>query len=163
MKARNRARHKGRTESGAFMLIPHAVMDAPKYLALSGSAVKLLNDLARQYKGKNNGDLCTAWRVMEKRGWKSRDTLQRAISELLAAGMIELTRQGGLHLGCNLYALTFHAIDECGGKLDVAASGVPSGAWKGEAAKTCPATQKNASPESVSRRPGIRVYEGKAA
>ncbi|WP_157673558.1 hypothetical protein [Endozoicomonas ascidiicola] len=32
----------------------------------------------------------------------------------------------------HLYALTFLAIDECGGKLDVAATRVASGKWKEE-------------------------------
>jgi len=33
-----------------------------------------VNDLGRQYNGKNNGDLCATWSMMAKRGWSSRST-----------------------------------------------------------------------------------------
>lgn len=154
-----RRRMKGRADGGGFLKLPHAVMDSPAYIGLSGSAVKLLADLGRQYRGHNNGDLSAAWKIMRARGWRSRDTLARALAELLASGMIEKTRQGGLHL-CSLYALTWHAIDECNGKLDVPATPVASGLWK-----RSPRRDENdgASTESVSTRPGIRVNCSKAA
>lgn len=109
--------------------MPHTVLASTNYCALSAHAVKLLNDMGFQYRGHNNGDQCAAWRIMHARGWKSRDTLARALAELLHYGMIEKTRQGGLNR-CSLYALTWHAIDECGGKLDVPTTRVPSGLWK---------------------------------
>lgn len=157
--SRQRRRAKGRRSTGTHFGLPHAVMDSPNYCSLSGSAVKLLNDLGRQYNGFNNGDLSAAWRIMHPRGWKSRDTLERAKVELSSAGMIELTRQGGLHCGCSLYALTWHPIDECKGKLDVSETRVPSNLWR----SPIPAGNHNASPESVSVRPGIRVSGRKAA
>jgi len=156
---RTRHKLKGRVDGGGFLMLPHAVMDSPRYAGLSGSAVKLLADLGRQYRGHNNGDLSAAWKIMQPRGWKSRDTLSRALAELLAAGMIEKTRQGGLHL-CSLFALTWHAIDECSGKLDVPPTRVASGLWKPSPRF---AENQSASTESVSTRPGIRVYGTKAA
>jgi hypothetical protein len=159
MKPRSRRKHKGRSEGGSFLALPFTVMDSPNYFALSGSAVKLLIDLGRQYRGSNNGDLSAAWAIMRRRGWKSRDTLQRATAELLEHGMIEKTRQGGLHC-CNLFALTWHAIDDCGGKLDVAETHLASGLWK---QSPRPHENQNASPESVSIKPGIRVYGREAA
>ncbi|MEX2326317.1 MAG: hypothetical protein WD558_01175, partial [Pseudomonadales bacterium] len=56
----------------SFAGIPRHVIQHPDYQALSGNAVKLLVDLAFQYRGKNNGDLTTAWHVLKHRGWKSR-------------------------------------------------------------------------------------------
>ena len=88
------------------------------YRMLSVHAVKLLCDLGSQFKGGNNGDLCATWSLMQVRGWKLRDTLGEALAELLHYGKIEQTRQGVLHR-CSLYALTWHVIDECKGKLDV--------------------------------------------
>lgn len=155
--SRSRVRHKSRAESGGYFALPHAVMASPNFRGLSGSAVKLLCDLGGQYRGNNNGDLSAAWRIMRKLGWRSRDTLQRALADLLEAGMIELTRQGGLHFGCNLYALTWHAIDECDGKLDVPATRVPSSLWRP------PSEKQNASPKSVSVKPEISVSGRKAA
>lgn len=156
---RTRRTMKGRADGGGFIKLPHAVMDSPGYIGLSGSGVKLLADMARQYRGHNNGDLSAAWKIMRVRGWKSRDTLTRALAELLAAGMIEKTRQGGLHL-CSLYALTWYAIDECNGKLDVPATRVASGLWKQSPRRD---ESKGTSTESVSTRPGIRVNHIKAA
>lgn len=89
---------------------------------------------------------------MHPLGWRSRDTLERALHQLIDAGLIELTRQGGLNR-CSLYALTWHAIDECGGKLDVPATRVASGLWK-----EIPTGEKqNANTVAVSARHGSRV------
>lgn len=125
----NRAKIKGRKEKGAYFGIPHAVMDSSNYTRLSSKAVKLLNDLGRQYNGFNNGDLCAAWSVMEKRGWKSRSTLHNALQELRYYGLIMQTRQGGKHRA-SLYALGWQAIDECKGKLDVHETNASLGLWK---------------------------------
>ena len=152
MNPRSRLRHKGRSESGGYFGIPHAVMATANFRGLSAHAVKMLCDLGGQFRGKNNGDLGAAWRVLQPLGWRSRDTLSRALAELLQAGMIEKTRQGGLN-HCSLYALTWHPIDECGGKLHVSATRVPSGLWK----PPNPAEQKNASTVVVSDRHGSRV------
>jgi hypothetical protein len=159
--SRKRQRAKGRRVTGTYFGLPHAVMDTPNYRALSAPAVKLLNDVGRQYRGFNNGDLCITWRVMQPRGWKSRDTLYRAKTELLRAGMIELTRQGGLHC-CNLYALTWQPVDECNGKLDVSATRVASSLWKQPKAQGSNAKRQNANTVTVSPRHGYRVNHGKS-
>jgi hypothetical protein len=127
--ARTLRKARSRTQHGGYFGIPHAVMDSPNYLALSAHAVKLLGDLGRQFLGGNNGDSAATWTMMEKRGWKSRDTLGRALAELLHFGMIEKTRQGGLNR-CSLYALTWQPIDDCRGKLEVSATRLASGLWK---------------------------------
>lgn len=126
---RTREKFKSRRDSGAFMRFPTEVLDSPKYRALSFKARALLLDLGAQFRGRNNGDLAAPWSWMKNRGWKSKDTLRRALLELLAAGMIEQTRQGGLHCA-SLYAFTWLPIDECGGKLDVSACAIASGLWR---------------------------------
>ncbi|GAA0707927.1 hypothetical protein [Dokdonella soli] len=126
---RTRERFKGRRTDGWFFRFPVEVLDSPRYCGLSFKARALLLDMGAQYRGHNNGDLAAPWSRMKGRGWKSKDTLQRALRELLAAGMIEQTRQGGLHAP-TLYAVTWLPIDECGGKLDVRANLVPSNTWK---------------------------------
>ena len=110
-------------------MIPHALQDSPNWRACSGSAIKLLCDLARQYRGNNNGDLCASMSILKPRGWTSPETVHYALLELRHYGLIVLTRQGGLH-AASLYALTWHAIDECGGKLDCAATSVAPGLWR---------------------------------
>jgi hypothetical protein len=86
-------------------------------------------DLTVQYNGKNNGDLCAAWRLMRMKGWRSKGTLSRAVKGLQESGFILLTRQGGRHKAA-LYAVTFRAIDECGGKLEVQPTVTALNTWK---------------------------------
>ena len=103
-------------------------MKHENYIRLSSHAKVLLWEICYQYNGYNNGDLCAVFSVMQKRGFRSKGTLDRAIKELLEKGWISITRVGGRHR-CTLYALTFQAIDECRGKLDVPATNVASRDW----------------------------------
>lgn len=150
MKLRDRAKHKGRKVQGSFTLIPHAVQDCPNWRACGGSAIKLLCDLARQYRGSNNGDLCASMSILKPKGWTSPETVHYALLELRHYGMIVQTRQGGLH-AASLYALAWHAIDECGGKLDCAATSVAPGNWRETPATAFKRPKKNrkASTDSV--------------
>lgn len=127
--AKDRIKSKERTSTGGFALIPHAVLESKNYPSLTPRAAKLLLDLVVQFRGKNNGDLTTAWKVMRTKGWRSRAMLNKARDELLKYGFIECTRQGGRHT-CSLYAVTWKPVDECDGKLDVGATKVPSQKWK---------------------------------
>lgn len=129
MKPRSRSKMKGRVEGGTFSLIPHAVQDSENWKRCSGTAIKLLCDLVRFYNGKNNGDLSVAMRLLRPKGWTRDETVGHAQRELRHFGLIVLTRQGGLNVP-NLYALTWHPIDECGGKLDCPPTRVASGEWK---------------------------------
>lgn len=129
--SRRGVNQKGRRNKGTFVAVPHDVLNHPNYIALSHRARSLLMDLYAQYRSwkDNNGDLCAAWTVMSKRGWKSKDQLQKAKTELLENGWIVLTRQGGRNLA-SLYGVTFQPLGECGGKLDRPASAVALGYWK---------------------------------
>lgn len=129
MKPRNREKQRGRKESGTFLRIPTEVLASSNFCALTAKGKALLLDIGVRYNGFNNGDLAAPWSWMNERGWRSKDTLHRALKELLQAGMIEQTRQGGLH-GPSLYAFTWHPINECKGKLDMAPTRVASGKWK---------------------------------
>ncbi len=124
-----RQRYKGRRDTVGFLRLRHDVTQSDNFRQLTSKAVKLLIDIGSQYRGDNNGDFCAAWTVMVKRGWKSRATLHAALNELLYYGFIVKTRQGGRNR-CNLFALTWEAIDECDGKLDVSPKVVPSNEWK---------------------------------
>ncbi len=120
---------KGRREKGRFIAIPAPVLESDEYAQLSPAAVKLMVDLNTQFKGHNNGDLSATWSMMKKRGWKSSATLFRALTELLEKGWIVKTRQGGRHKP-NLFALSYLAIDDCAGKLDIKPTAAPPGTWK---------------------------------
>jgi hypothetical protein len=120
---------KARREPGGFVPLPSVAIRSEPFAKLGAHAVKLLIELLAQFRGDNNGDLEMTWGKMRKRGWASRDTLNRARGELLGAGWIMVSRQGGRHK-CSLYAVTFYAIDDCKGKLDVSATGSPPSLWK---------------------------------
>jgi hypothetical protein len=107
----------------------HDYFTSAEYAALSPRAVKALLDLYCQFRGSNNGDLCAAWTIMSKRGWTSKDQLDKALRELLETGWIIVTRMGGNRVA-RLYAVSFLGIDTCGGKLDVAPNPVPSQLWR---------------------------------
>lgn len=114
--------------AGGFLLLPAALLNCPKFRTLSSTGVKLLVDIGSQYNGKNNGDLCAAWKIMHPKGWKSEATLSKAKKELLAAGFIALTRAGRLPNLCGLYGITWQPLNPSP-KLDVGPNGFPVGAW----------------------------------
>ena len=116
-------------ESGGFVTLAHVVLRSHCYAMLSPYATKLLNDLLAQYRGDNNGDLCATWSIMRKRGWRSKSTLWKALCELKKGQWIEVARQGGKNK-CSLYALTFYAVDECNGKLEINSTHSPKSTWR---------------------------------
>ena len=134
-------RNHKRSESRSFSAKPHHIF-RPNFAAgihspasvLSHSGAHLLDNLTAQYNGKNNGDLSAAPKIMKLYGWNSHGSVNNAIAELIAKGFIEQTRQGGRNQ-CSLYAITWYSIDECGGKLDVKPTKVPSNLWKPENAE----------------------------
>lgn len=114
-----RLRSCGRRNSGTFVLLPHAIMDDMSYRNLTNSAKALLLDLLRQYNGRNNGALSACWTLMRKKGWRSKDTLHRALSELLRVGLVVKVAQGGLKpLKHSQYAIVFLALDDVHGMDD---------------------------------------------
>jgi len=127
-KERELKKTKSRRTEGTFLALPLRVLSSVALANLSAYAAKLLFDVCSQYKYGKNGDLSAAWTLMQKRGWRSKDTLNKALKELCASGLIVLTRQGGLHR-CSLYAVGWLSIDECDGKLDVTATTRPTNGW----------------------------------
>jgi hypothetical protein len=133
-----RQKTKGRRTSHTFAAKPHNIFRADcknkipsPASVLSHKAAHLLDNLIAQYDGKNNGDLSAAPKIMKLYGWSSQGSVYNALVELLGLGFIEQTRQGGKNQ-CSLYAVTWLAIDECNGKLDVNPTKVAVNLWKPE-------------------------------
>lgn len=110
MAARNR--HKGKRIGEGFVALPYSLLNSPLFIALSPHAVKLLIDVAVQYRGDNNGDLSAAWKLMRPRGWRSEATLHKAKHELLDAGFLYEARKGRRPNVCSLFALTWRTLDD---------------------------------------------------
>lgn len=108
-----------------FFHLHRPLLDCEDFISLKGNSIKLLVDLGRQYNGRNNGDLCASLSVMKKRGWNSNQQLTKALKELLERNLIVQTKQGGLNMGPNLYAITWQPINECQGKLDMGPTTTP--------------------------------------
>ncbi|MDE2421633.1 MAG: MarR family transcriptional regulator [Gammaproteobacteria bacterium] len=133
----NRVKAKGRRDSGTFVALPTVILTSDNYRTLSPVANKLFSCLLSQLTfgeggAKNNGDLCASFSIANKWGIGSKTTLNKAIKELLERGWIERTRTVVFTTGernkPNLYAFTYLAIDECGGKCT--ATRAPSSKWK---------------------------------
>jgi len=163
MKSQNRQKTKGRKESGTFLKVPTAVLCCPNYCALSLKAKALILDIGARFNGFNNGDLAAPYSWMQSRGWRSKDTLHRALKELKQAGMIELTRQGGLH-GPSLYAFTWLAVDTCKAHPGIAATRVASGDWQRPVATTDEAVKITLPPRPAGKTaPTIGLNQQKRA
>lgn len=113
-----------------FLHLHRPLLECSDFRTLKGNALKLLIDLGAQYTGYNNGDLCAAMSVLRRRAWNSNDQINKAIEVLQERNLIIKTKQGGLGIGPNLYALTWFPINECGGKLDVKPSDHPMRSFK---------------------------------
>ncbi|SCX98289.1 hypothetical protein SAMN05216308_102262 [Nitrosospira sp. Nsp13] len=117
-------------DGGCYVAFPHDVLNSAAFIGLSAHSRMLLLDLAAQYKGSNNGDLCAAWSIMRIRGWKSEETLHNAKHQLIERGLIAETRKGARPNKAALYGLTWFALDDCKGKLDITPAQFRRGAYK---------------------------------
>ncbi len=121
---------KQKRDAGPFIQLPRCVLESRAYIECNSFSRMLLFDLLAQYRGKNNGDLSACWKFMRLRGWRSEATLMKAKRELIEFGLIVETRKGARPNKASLYALTFYALDECGGKLEMSSRTFPRGAYK---------------------------------
>lgn len=136
-KSNHRAKHGG----GSYAPLTRFMLRSESFASLSAHGTKLLLDFVSLYNGFNNGDLSFPWSFAVQRKWKSRDTLNKALKELLDGGWIVKTRQGGLHK-CSLYGLTFFSLDDVrdksgASKFDpgITATTSPPGGWYRDPAK----------------------------
>jgi hypothetical protein len=107
-----RAKLTGRKGERADTFVPmlHIILRDEVFLNLTPVAHKTLNYIASQCNRYNNGDLDICEKNAKKRGLKmSAASLRRGAKELLEAGFIELTRQGGKNRN-SLYGLSWYDI-----------------------------------------------------
>jgi hypothetical protein len=97
-------------DAGGFIALPWTVIDCAAYKNLSHPAKSLLLEIARQYRGTNNGKLIVTYAYLRTRGWTSSDTITRAKRELLNSGFIHETFKGHRPNKASWFALTFHSL-----------------------------------------------------
>jgi hypothetical protein len=79
----------------AHVRIHHKMTDTPAWQALSGSAVKVLLAIAKFDNGRSNGAIFFSDRVGATVSGFSRNTVRRALGELIDKGFIRCTEKGG--------------------------------------------------------------------
>ena len=125
---RRRQKLKGRGKGAPFLAIEHRMADSPEFGALSAHAVKLLFELARQYRPGRNGDISIPWSLLRHRGWHSQGTVAAAKKELIAGNWIVETRKGGKNRS-SLFAVTWYPIDASDKHLEPATVTAPH-SWR---------------------------------
>lgn len=91
------------------------IQDSMAWRALSFSSVALYMALRRKLQSTNNGNIEATLATLRHAGFKSPATLAKGVRELLAVGLIDKTRQGGVAWGqaqCSLYRFTDEVVFE---------------------------------------------------
>lgn len=111
---KRREKGSGR-DAGPFLALPYVVLDSPAYRQLSTHAKVLLIDVARQYRGGNNGSLLCSRAKMLEYGWTSNDMLTKAKRELLDCRLLFQTVMGQRPNKASWFAVTWLALDRSSG------------------------------------------------
>lgn len=122
-------RSKDKRDGDRYVALPHVVIDSPSYRLLKHPARALLIDIARQYTGSNNGRLVACAKYLKPLGWKSNDTVTRALVELKDAGLLIETRMGMRPNRAAWFALGWYSLDEVSG-MDIDPRSYRTGQYK---------------------------------
>jgi hypothetical protein len=102
---------RDKRDGSTFVALPFVVIDSPGYRAASHTARSLLLDLARQFRGHNNGKLTACRKYLGPLGWRSNDVIVRARRELIDCRLIVETRKGARPNRAAWYALAWQKLD----------------------------------------------------
>lgn len=114
--------------SGGYATIPWVVIDSASFKGASDKAKALLFALMRQHNGSNNGHLHLAKQWLYNQGWTCHENNSKARNELIDRGLVVQTKWGGLNMGPDLFALTWHDISNYVG-LDITSKSYAKGAY----------------------------------
>ena len=132
MTKNNFKKNKSSRVEGGFCALPFDVLDSQAYLSLPHAAKSLLLEVARQYKGDNNGRLLLSSRHLRSRGWRSSDVISRNKRELLDAKLIYETVMGHRPNKASWFALTWLTLDRIAGYDHGAVEGFRRGSYRSE-------------------------------
>lgn len=114
--------------SGGYGAIPWVVIDSASFKGASDKAKALLFALMRQHDGFNNGHLHLAKQWLYNQGWTCHENNSKARNELIDRGLVVQTKWGGLNMGPDLFALTWHDISNYVG-LDITSKSYAKGTY----------------------------------
>lgn len=129
----NRVKRDTGRDAGRFIGLPVSVLDCPGYSALSHTARSLLLEVARQFKGDDNGRMLLSLAYLSGRGWKSPDVIQRAKRQLLDRNFIFETVKGHRPNKASWYAVTWRKLDKLKGFDPGVERAFEQGAYKRDA------------------------------
>ncbi len=154
--ARRSRNKRPESVSGGYSAIPWCVVDSNSFKGASDKAKSLLFALMRQHNGSNNGRLHLAKAWLYRQGWTCDENNRKARKELLERGLIIHTKQGGLNMGANLFALTWFDISNYIG-LDIDARTYRKGAY---ALCDLEPTRRRKPPSKKTHQPDYRASTG---
>jgi hypothetical protein len=129
MRRRDKRERPSGRDPGGFIALPWSVIDSPNYQKLSMHARALLLEIARQWKGDNNGCLLCSKNYLAPRGWKSSDMITKAKKQLLDGGFIHEMVRGHRPNKASWYAVTWQRLDKPDGFDPGAADTFKRGAY----------------------------------
>jgi hypothetical protein len=93
-----------------FVTLPHGVVTHTSFRELTGNSAKLLLAVLASYTGNNNGHLVATFSRMQAFGFNSKDSVARALRELISLGYIVRCRTHHKRSPA-LYAMTWLPIN----------------------------------------------------
>lgn len=111
-------KNRDKRDGKLFVLLPRVVLESPGYRLASHPARTMLIDIAMQYTGHNNGKLTACAKYLKPMGWKSNNTVLRAVHELLSCELLIETRKGARPNKAAWFALSWLDLDQ-GQGLDI--------------------------------------------
>lgn len=87
---------KGRSKkAGAFVMIPHIVVDSAAFQSCKPAERAILIELIRRHNGRNNGFIALSARDAAGIVHVNKDTANKALNALWSKGLIDCARAGG--------------------------------------------------------------------
>lgn len=114
---------------GGYAPVPFSVIDSEAFKGLSHYARSMLMMVCRQFNGKNNGHYQLTHKWLAGYGFTSRPMNVKAKEELIARGLIQQTKSGGMRKGAKFYAVTWLPISNNQGLDILAVTGFKLGAY----------------------------------
>lgn len=116
--AMGKVNKKGRSKgTGRFVMLTYDMLSSPAWEALSAQARSVLIQIAKSYDGKNNGRIGASNHNLSNQSKVSKNTVTKAIRELVEAGFLEVVQVGAFSLKvrhASEFRLTWQKCDKTG-------------------------------------------------
>ena len=87
-----------------FVKLNWELIDSKAWKSLNSHSVQIYIEIKRKFNGRNGNNLSFTYSEAEQ--LMARNTFSKAINDLVAHGIIDVVRSGGLYRQCNIFALS---------------------------------------------------------